>query len=244
MSIEARPQFERVHAVENDHWWFVGLRELVEHTIVRLLPAGGRVLDAGCGTGRVLAALPARYDRVGIDVNPDVVELAQRQPGIDVRVASLEALPFDDDAFDAALSLDVISDARVSDPHAALRELRRVLRPGAPLVLNLPAYEALRSGHDVAAQTGRRYTARSLRCLLEEAGFEPGRVTYRMAILFAPGAARRLLRRRGSESDVWAVRPAVNRALTGLLRAENRLLPHVPLPFGLSVFAVARAGPT
>jgi ubiquinone/menaquinone biosynthesis C-methylase UbiE len=234
------PQYERVHAVEDAHWWFVGLRELVVATIVGLLPRGGRVLDAGCGTGRVLAALPERYQRVGVDVNRAVLEIARRQIGLELHEASLAALPFDDASFDAAFSLDVLSDNRLADPTGALRELGRVLRPAAPLVLNLPAYEFLRSGHDVAAQTARRYTASTTRDLLVAGGFDGARITYRMTLVFPVAAARRLLRRGGVDSDVGEVDPRVNRALTALLRSENRVLRRATLPFGLSVFAVAR----
>lgn len=240
MTSAAQPQFERVSKLEDDHWWFVGLRELVVQTIVGFLPEGGRVLDAGCGTGRVLADFPDRYIRVGVDINPDVLELARRRPGLEVFEASLDRLPFADDSIDAAFSLDVISDARLADPGAALHELRRVLRPGAPLLLNLPAYESLRSGHDVVAQTGRRYTAKSVRRQLIAAGFQPVSVGYRMTLLLAPAAMRRLLRRRTVATDVEDVLPALNRALTALLRVENSLLARLSFPFGLSVLAVAR----
>lgn len=237
------PQYMRVKAVEDEHWWFVGLRELVAQTIGQLVPESGRILDAGCGTGRVLAELPERYDRVGVDLNPDVLAVAGALSGLELHKASLESLPFEDASFDAAFSLDVISDARLLDPAAALRELRRVLRPGAPLVLNLPAYEFLRGGHDIAAQTARRYTSGGVRRLLCEYGFEPERVGYRMTLLFPAAALARLLSSRDSASDVGEVAPRVNRALTRVLRIENRLIAHRMLPFGLSVFAVARRPP-
>jgi SAM-dependent methyltransferase len=240
MTAATTPQFERVHAVEDTHWWFVGLRELVVSTIASLLPDGGRVLDAGCGTGRVLADLPVRYERVGVDVNPDVLALARRRPGLELHAATLERLPFEDDSFDAVFSLDVISDARLADPAAALRELRRVLRAGAPLILNVPAYELLRSGHDVAAQTGRRFTANRIRRELVEAGLQPTRVGYRMTALLPVAIVRRVLRRRRVATEVGAVNPTVNRVLTAVVRLENRVVLRVPLPVGLSIFAIAR----
>ena len=236
----AELQYERVRRVETDHWWFVALRELVIQTLVRRHPDGGRVLDAGCGTGRLLRELPPGFARTGVDVEADVLAVAGADASeIEFVEASLEQLPFADDSFDAVVSLDVVSDARLADPHAALEELRRVLRPGGSLILNLPAYEFLRSGHDVVAQTARRYTAGSATRLLADTGFRPLSVSYRVTALFPVAAARRLLTRGRAETDVGSVSPPLNTILTGIMRLENRTLTRVRLPFGLSVFAVA-----
>ena len=239
----ANAQYERVHAVEQDHWWFVGLRELVVEALRERLARGARVLDAGCGTGRVLAEMPADWERVGLDSNPGVLALARAQEGIEWVEGSIDALPFADASFDAVVSLDVLSDARVADPLKAAGELRRVLRPGGVLVLNLPAYRWLMSGHDIVAQTGRRYTAKGVARLLAELGFGERRVGYRMTALFPVAVARRLARRGGASTDVGAVPARLNAVLTQLLRIENRIVRRVRLPFGLSVFAVAAAAP-
>ena len=233
-------QFERVRAVEDDHWWFVSLRELVVGSLASLQP--GRVLDAGCGTGRLLAELPASWERIGTDTNEDVLALARREfPGSIAWVqADIGDLPFDDQSFDAVVSLDVLSDKRVEDVGAALRELRRVLRPTGRLVLNLPAYSWLMSGHDRVAQTGRRFTTRAVRRMLRSAGFEVQLVSYRVTGVFPLAALRRLASRRGATTDVGHLPARVNRFLMAVARIENRVLRHVRLPFGLSVFAVAR----
>lgn len=153
----------------------------------------------------------------------------------------MESLPFPDACFDAVISLDVLSDARVGDPVTAARELRRVLRPGGLLVANLPAYAWLRSGHDDVAQTARRTTARAARRMLADAGFGPVRVTYRIALLFVPAAVRRILGRGSEQTDVAPVAPALNRGLLAVMGAEDAIGRRVPLPFGLSVFITAVA---
>jgi SAM-dependent methyltransferase len=94
--------------------------------------AGQRVLDVGCGPGALTGEL---VRRVGADavaaVDPSesfVLAARERQPRVDVRRAGAEALPFDDDVFDAALAQLVVH--FMSDPMAGLTEMRRVTRSG------------------------------------------------------------------------------------------------------------------
>lgn len=93
---------------------------------------GQRVLDVGCGPGALTAVL---VDRVGADhvtavdpSEPFVAAAATRFPGVDVRVGSAEALPLEDDSFDAAIAQLVVH--FMTDPVAGLREMRRVTRTG------------------------------------------------------------------------------------------------------------------
>ena len=94
--------------------------------------AGDRVLDVGCGTGQLTAALAelAGAERVAaLDPSTEAVEVCRaRVPGADVRVGSAESLPFDAGSFDAALAQLVIN--LVGDPPAAVSEMARVVRPG------------------------------------------------------------------------------------------------------------------
>lgn len=93
---------------------------------------GQRVLDVGCGPGALSAMLA---DRLGteaiaaVDPSKTFVAAAQhRLPGVDVRLGSAEALPYDDDSFDAALAQLVVH--FMTDPVAGLQEMGRVTRPG------------------------------------------------------------------------------------------------------------------
>jgi len=93
---------------------------------------GDRVLDVGCGPGALTARLADRCGSEAVaacDPSAPFVESARsRLPGVDVREASAEDLPFADDHFDAALAQLVVH--FMADPVAGLREMGRVTRPG------------------------------------------------------------------------------------------------------------------
>jgi ubiquinone/menaquinone biosynthesis C-methylase UbiE len=99
-------------------------------------PAGLRWLDVGCGTGALTAAIleladPA--DVVGVDPSSVFVEAARARLGgqADIRVAGGESLPFDDAFFEVVVSGLVLN--FIPDPHAAVREWKRVTRPGGTI---------------------------------------------------------------------------------------------------------------
>jgi len=93
---------------------------------------GQRAIDVGCGPGALLTELVTRLGAehvAGVDPSESFVAVArERQPGVDVRVAPAERLPFPDDAFDVALAQLVVH--FMADPVAGLREMARVTRPG------------------------------------------------------------------------------------------------------------------
>ena len=93
---------------------------------------GQRVLDVGCGPGALTGELVARLgpgDVAAVDPSSSFVTAArERNPGVDVRVAAAEDLPFDDHEFDAALAQLVVH--FMADPVAGLRDMGRVTRPG------------------------------------------------------------------------------------------------------------------
>jgi SAM-dependent methyltransferase len=99
--------------------------------------AGDRVLEVGCGVGSFLAMIADRGAELhGIDASEPLLELARRRvPSADLRVADMEALPFPDDTFDLVAGFNTFFFA--NDMVAALREARRVARPGAPVVIQV-----------------------------------------------------------------------------------------------------------
>jgi len=100
------------------------------------LPAGTRVLDAGCGEGILVEEYAGKLAIEGIDAN-----YASQH----VRQASLTALPYQDQMFERALCLDVLEHLPMPQQSEALAELFRVLRPGGELLVSVPNLAHLQS---------------------------------------------------------------------------------------------------
>lgn len=240
-------ELEALIANDERHWWYRGRRRIIRAVLDDLaLPARAAILDVGCGSGRTLDELRAYGTVAGLDPSPMAVAAAQAR-GHDARLATAEAAPFPAHSFDLVTCLDVLE--HTPDDRRTLSELLRLCRPGARLVVTVPAYQSLWSGHDEVNQHFRRYTARRLRAAAHEAGWQPGRCTYFNSILLVPAALTRLAQRarRGPAacSDLVLTPSWLNGTLELPLRIEARALrAGMRLPVGLSLLAVFRNPPT
>jgi ubiquinone/menaquinone biosynthesis C-methylase UbiE len=174
--------FDRRAATYDDNRWQRLFFEPVHNGLLAALagdPVPHRVLDVGCGTGRLLERLARTWpaaEMIGVDPAPGMVEVARAKHQGDARfrfeIAAAEELPFLDATFDLALS--TVSFHHWSEPLKGLREFARVIRPGARLFL-ADAYPGgiLRFLAPVIGRLrGERYrTAEELRELLAQAGF-------------------------------------------------------------------------
>jgi len=141
---------------------------------------------------------------------------------------------------DAVLLLDVIE--HLDDDVAALETARRALRPGGLLVITVPAYRWLWSGHDVALGHRRRYTTRGLSRVVERAGLSVVHASYFNTLLFPAVALTRAWKRLMGDAshDLHRPAPAINRWLERVFALERHVVPRVALPFGASLLLVAR----
>jgi SAM-dependent methyltransferase len=230
-------EYDLMDAAEGRMWWY---RALHARILTALTGVAGRVLDAGCGTGGLLAALPPSLHPVGLEFFGAAAVRAAAKSGAPVVRGSVNAMPFADRSFDAAIAADVLCHAAV-DLAAALAELRRVLRPGGRLVVNMPAFAWLMSTHDHRVHNARRQSAPELRAALDAAGFVRPEIGYWNGLLLPLMIAERKLFARGKSaaSDVAAFSPWLDATLHGITVLERRL--PFRLPAGGSVLAVAEA---
>jgi len=227
-------EYDLMDAQEGSMWWY---RALHARLLDALAGVQGRVLDAGCGTGGFLAMLRGGrpdLDRFGLEYAPEAASRAARKSAAPVACGSVNAMPFADHSFDAAVTADVLCHEAVQ-PTLALAELLRVLRPGGLLVVNMPAYRWLMSAHDTRVQNARRQNIHEVRAMLRQAGFGNIRARYWNGLLLPLMITTRKLRRHDSASDVAAFPPWLDATFHAVTRAERPFR----LPAGGSVLAVA-----
>jgi SAM-dependent methyltransferase len=228
--------------VDEHHWWYRGRRRIIRTELDRLpLAAGARVLDAGCGSGRTLEELGEYGEVYGLELDPEAAEVARARGAGEVEIGRLEDLPWPDGTFDLITCLDVIE--HTPDDRVALRELRRVCKPGGWLLLTVPAYQALWSTHDDANHHYRRYQRRTLTGAVLESGWQLRRMTSFNSLLLAPAAIVRLAQRHAPNSEYTPdirLGPAwLNSMLERPLRLEAMWLARGrTLPAGLSLMAL------
>jgi SAM-dependent methyltransferase len=231
---------------------FLGPRhEYRESLILRRLHGAvnaGDVLNAGAGAGSLTASLIDRgYCVTSVDMSEPFVErLRDVTAGRgEVEWADLTKLQFPDASFDGVVCGEVLE--HIPDDVAALRELRRVLRPGGVFVATVPANPWRYDWFDKWVGHIRRYTPEGMAERLREAGFEDADVDgwgFPVTGLYHRQAYMRLLRRR-----LRARAPAVEeggpslktrlamRAFRLLLELDTLFIGRRPGYFGLLVTA-------
>jgi SAM-dependent methyltransferase len=199
---------------------------------------GPRVLDVGAGIGTFVAELaPASELVVAVEPDPTDAEVLRNRFAADprVRVEERDATALGEadlgGPFDAAICFNVLE--HIEEDVAALCAVRSQLRAGGHLCLLVPAHRALFGSIDRTVGHARRYDRAELRRDVESAGLTVVEARY-VNPLGALGwlvSARVLRREHVPEGPLKAYD-----ALVPVLRAADR----VRIPFGLSVWAVAR----
>lgn len=239
-------EFDKMFEVEERNWWYRGRRALVSKWVARHARQRGRrlrILDVACATGMSFRFLSQYGDIRGIDISEETIRLCKTR-GID-RIVRCDAmkLPFRDGSFDLVLALDALE--HFPDDALAIREIRRVARPDALVLVTVPAYMFLWSPHDVAFHHFRRYTRGELGAKLRAGGLRPGKLSYYSMTALPPVFAMRKLRgaaqgARPAHSDFFLELPRPLEAiLYAIMRAEIGLMDAVSLPFGVSLFCAS-----
>jgi SAM-dependent methyltransferase len=240
-----RAEYERMHAVEDRMWWYRGLRTLAAQELARALDPTtekGPILDAGCGTGGMLARLGPAAGRstFGLEFDTLAAILAAAKSGRTVVAGSVNELPFGDGTLDGYVSLDVLCHGGV-EPERALREASRCLQPGAVALFNLPAYSWLLSAHDRRVHNVRRFTRGEARALLASHNFRVVKSSYWNTLLFPLMLLHRLTERDDAPSDVRDFPRWLDALFSTALAIERTAIAAgLSLPFGGSLMIVAR----
>ena len=238
-------QYERYYSLEDDYWWFLGMRDIFYRSISRIYKGREdmRILDAGCGTGGMIKDLQRFGECTGIDIEPKALEFCRSRGAARLVCAKGSELPFKDGTFDLITLFSVVE--HIDDDAGFLKEVHRVCKDNGRIVLSTSAFKFLWSAHDVVSRHKRRYTKRELKTLIGKY-FTIEKITYTNCLLFpfiwAGILMNNLFKGRSDDSSdgFYAVPGVINKALLFILRLEAVLLQKFDLPFGVSLLCIAR----
>ena len=194
----------------------------------------GRVLDVGAGIGTHTAQLrPLADEVVALEPDPKFAQmLRERVEGVQIIEGDATAVQ---GQFDAIVCFNVLE--HIEDDESTLRRLRELLAPDGALLLLVPAHPALFGPIDTAFGHYRRYGKRELREKLQRAGLDPAVLRHVNPVGALGWLAQARIRKR--ERMSYRGLDLYDRLVPAL-----RLLDNVPLPVGLSLWAVAKTSGT
>ena len=239
-----RVVYQQMAELDERHWWYRARRRVLAELIRREAgpAAGAQILEIGCGTGHNLAMLGEFGHVDGLELDDEARELSEKRLGRKIMRSPLPELGEVADAhYDLIGAFDVIE--HIDDDVAALAAIATKLKPGGKFVMTVPAHPWMWTAHDVANHHKRRYSKRALKALVIGSPLRLEKIGYFNSLLFPIAVAERTFSRvLGKDNGDVSLPPApLNRALEAVFGAERYLVGRLPLPPGLSLFAVASA---
>ena len=230
---------------EQTYWWHVGRLRIIQ-TYLRSIKGSKRdfhILNVGCGTGGTVAMLESLGSVDNVDVSDEAIRFMNQKGYANITKVEGVTLPFKNETFDAIGAFDVLE--HIEAEIDALKEWKRVLKKDGAILVTVPAYQWLWSGHDVSLYHKRRYTRKRLAESAQKAGLRVEKNSYAIVFSLPLIVGFRLLnkvlgRETTSETSDVDVPQWVNTLFIRLLYTEAYLHRITPLPAGTSVVAVLR----
>lgn len=239
-----RVVYQQMAELDDRHWWYRARRRIIADLIRREahLPPNAQILEIGCGTGHNLAMLSDFGHVEGLELDDEARAISEKRLGRRVMSSPLPELgEVPDRHYDLIGAFDVIE--HIDDDRAALASIATKLKPGACFIMTVPAHQWMWSAHDTVNHHKRRYSKSGLKALIEASPMKLRKLGYFNSLLFPLAVAERAASKlRGKEDADVKLPPApLNTALEKVFAAERYLAGRLPLPPGLSLFAVASA---
>jgi len=235
-----------MYTLESDFWWYKVLHELVGFAVSKNKKTGDiNMLDAGCGTGRMMEILQKHGTISGIDYSVDAIGFAKKRGLMNIELADLNAYNLRNESYDVIVCLDVLYHSGILNDLAVVEKFYHALKTDGILILNLPAFGYLKRSHDAVVHAKKRYRKNPFVNDLKKIGFSIVNSSYRMPHLYFIILVTKLFHKNSksaeSESDLKELPVWLNKLLYNFGRLENWWLKlGFSIPVGSSLFIVAR----
>jgi SAM-dependent methyltransferase len=229
---------------EKTYWWHIGRLRVIQGYVQRAKNKKKfTILNIGCGTGGTIDMLESFGETENVDISDEAIKFMRKHGYKRITKVNDIKLPFNAKTYDMVGAFDVLE--HIEKHVEALKEWKRVIKDDGVIIITVPAYQWLWSGHDVSLHHKRRYTIKSLTAAAKEAGLKPVKKSYAIVFSLPMVVGFRLLdktlrQKVSSETSYVNVPSWMNSFFTKLLYGEAKLHDVVSFPFGTSVIAVFR----
>ena len=242
-------EYIKMDKVENDHWWYKSLRELVLNTIDKEFQhrRGITILDAGCGTGGLMNYLINNQltNIEGFDISSTAIDIAKKKY-LNVSIGDLEQYRYNDKKYDVIISNDTMYFFSLDEQKKILDEFYKSLNYNGIVILNLPYSNIFSGMHDKAVGIQQRFTQKMINDMIDFSKYGIVRKAYWPFILFPIILLTRSFQKLKLfldkdieiKSDIDMPSNWVNNILYQIVKNENKYLSKKPI--GSSLFLVLK----
>lgn len=235
-------EYKEMSEREDNYWWHTGRISIIDKQLARISKGNKRlkILNIGCGTGGTIPTLEKHGTVTNVDISAEALKFLGMK-GHKGTLIKDHKLPFKDGEFDIVIALDVLE--HIDQDRLSLDEWRRVLGKQGKVLITVPAYGFLWSGHDTSLHHKRRYTRNKLDWDLSKSSFKKVKNSYMISFSLLLVVGFRLLYkisgRKMTENTSYVNLPhSINFLFDKILRLEGYLLRFISIPFGTSVLAI------
>ena len=238
-----KEEYYNMYKLENNFWWYKTLHSLIISIVKQKKKASTSILDAGCGTGRLVELLNDLGEVTGLDFSEEAIHLSKKRGLKNVFTEDLNTWE-SKEKYNIITSIDVLYHSAIKEDTLILQKFYKSLSNEGTLILNLPAFNSLKRDHDEVVHTKRRYVKKNLVNKLESIGFTVQKASYRLPHLYIIIILRKFLNKlfliKKNKSDVQELSKWINNVFVFLGKLENYFLLKIgSLPLGSSLFIVA-----